>query len=64
MSAVIVFPKWLERAGAGDIVRHFQTRGFEIGNAPGSRFMHIERKAESPRERTYVPRPHNFWWPR
>lgn len=30
MSTVIVFPKWMEKAGAGDVTRHFQRRGFEV----------------------------------
>lgn len=38
---VILHPSWVATAGIGDIVRHFQTRGFEVSNAVGSRFFHL-----------------------
>ncbi len=65
MSAVIVFPKWLERAGAGDVVYHWQLRGYDIGNVAGSRFMHVEPKPATTNApdkiRLYAPRLHTFW---
>jgi nucleoside diphosphate kinase len=39
---IVLHPRWVERAGVGDIVRHFQTRGFDVSNVVGSRFFHLE----------------------
>lgn len=38
---IVIHPKWVERAGAGDIVRSFQTRGFAVTNCVGSRYFHL-----------------------
>lgn len=63
---IVIHPRFAEKAGAGDIVRHFQVRGFDVGNVPGSRFMHVEPKVEPPpvrpppTVRLYRPRFH-FW---
>ncbi len=41
---IIVHPSWLHKAGAGDIVRHFQLRGFDVSNQVGSRFFTVSEK--------------------
>jgi hypothetical protein len=46
MSAdIVIHARWLEKSGVGDIVRHFQVRGFDVtGNESGSRYFHVREK--------------------
>lgn len=46
---IYLHPAWVSKAGVGDIVRHFQTRGFAISNEVGSRFFHVEPHPQAPR---------------
>lgn len=41
---IVVHQKWLERAGIGDIVRHFQLRGYDVSNQVGSRYFTVSEK--------------------
>ncbi len=52
MSVVCIHPKWLEQAGAGDIVRHFQLRGFTLTNPAGSRRLHVVPIPRTPLDET------------
>lgn len=45
---ITIHPAWVARAGIGDIVRHYQLRGFEVSNAVGSRFFHVEPRPVRP----------------
>lgn len=54
---IVCHPKWLERYGAGDIVRYLSMRGFQVTNPTGSRFLHIE---EPPPVRPPPSNPFNF----
>jgi hypothetical protein len=46
---IYLHPNWVAKAGVGDIVRHFQTRGFGVSNETGSRFFHVEPLPAPPR---------------
>jgi hypothetical protein len=46
---IYLHPNWVAKAGVGDIVRHFQMRGFAVSNEVGSRFFHVEPHPSTPK---------------
>lgn len=41
---IVLHPKWIHRAGVGDIVRHFDRLGFDVSNRVGSPFLIVKPK--------------------
>jgi hypothetical protein len=65
---IVIHPTTVARAGIGDLVRHWQLRGYTIGNPAGSRYLHVTEpppvrpppSEETDTVRLYRPRIH-FW---
>jgi hypothetical protein len=58
LAPVIAHPRWIARATADAVERHFQLRGYDLAFVPGSRFMHVEPKPAPNAE------PRWLWWPK